>query len=171
MRRHTGENILLQGVWKKIFRCQHSNEAHANTHWRKIFLLAGVWKMIFRCQQLDRAHANTYWRKTFLLPGVWKKIFHCQQAEHENSNILCVKPYCCWECGKNFPGPDTSTDTCEHTLGCWLLSFSYANTHWIENHFCCFWCRMFFGRSRGLTRSKNSCQCFYCCEKPHCCCS
>ena len=127
--------------------------------------------MIFRCQQLDRAHANTYWRKTFLLPGMWKKIFHCQQAEHENSNILCVKPYCCWECGKNFPGPDTSTDTCEHTLGCWLLSFSYANTHWIENHFCCFWCRMFFGRSRGLTRSKNSCQCFYCCEKPHCCCS
>ena len=109
------------------------------------------------------------------------------------------KPFCCRKCGKRFSiasrlttkirtysvtnlivagsvekiflVQDTSTDTCEHTLGCWLLSFSYANTHWIENHFCCFWCGMFFGRSHGLTRSKNCSSCFYCGEKPHCCCS
>jgi len=66
-----------------------------------------------------------------LLSGVWKKIFRCQQY----ANILWEKPYCCQKWGKNFPSPATSTGTCEHMFGFWLLSFSYANTHCAENRF------------------------------------
>jgi len=60
---------------KKCFPCPPLDQSHANTHWRTNLLLPGVWKKIFGSKHHNEAHTNTHWRKTSLLPGVWKKIF------------------------------------------------------------------------------------------------
>ena len=58
---HTPEkDLLLSGMWIKLFCCQHIDQAHANTYWRKTLLLSGVWKTFLWRQKPEGAHANTY---------------------------------------------------------------------------------------------------------------
>jgi len=92
MRTHAGEkNVLLPGVWKKIFRCQLPDHAHANTHWGKTSFLPEMWKKIYPITSPVHAHANTYWRKTLMLPGVRKKVFGCWLLSFLCANTHCIE--------------------------------------------------------------------------------